>query len=147
MQLFADLNLVFANKFLHCVESDTILICEAYNVAEKTANIIKDPALLKTPKADDFISNLDTGEVDNTKMELRTQENNVCKLTLNSKIIGRENSLEKVFVIFTSPLRSRKTWKDILYNNLLVILFRLYFFNAIYYIILVILADAVLQLL
>ena len=147
MQLFADLNLVFANKFLHCVESDTILICEAYNVAEKTANIIKDPALLKTPKADDFISNLDTGEVDNTKMELRTQENNVCKLTLNSKIIGRENSLEKVFVIFTSPLRLRKTWKDILYNNLLVILFRLYFFNAIYYIILVILADAVLQLL
>ena len=40
MQLFADLHPVFANKFLHCVDSDTILICEAYNVAEKTANII-----------------------------------------------------------------------------------------------------------
>ena len=93
----------------HCVDSDTILICEAYNVAEKTANIIKDPALLKTPKADDFISNLDTDEFDNTKMELRTQENNVRKLTLNSKITGRENSLEKVFVIFASPLKSRET--------------------------------------
>ena len=40
MQLFADLHPVFANKFLHCVDSDKILICEAYNVAEKTANII-----------------------------------------------------------------------------------------------------------
>ena len=147
MQLFADLNPVFANKFLHCVDSETILILKLTMCAEKTANIIKDPALLKTPKADDFISNLDTDEVDNTKMELRTQENNVCKLTLNSKITGRENSLEKVFVIFTSPLRSRKTWKDILYNNLLVVLFRFYFFNAIYHIILVILADAVPQLL
>ena len=109
MQLFADLHPVFANKFLHCVDSDTILICEAYNVAEKTANIkakIKDPALLKTPKADDFISNLDTDEFDKITVELRTQENNVHKLTLNSKITGRGNSLEKVFVIFTSPLRS-----------------------------------------
>ena len=55
MQLFADLHPVFKNKFLPCVDSDTVLICEAYNVAEKTVNIIKDLALLKTPKADDFI--------------------------------------------------------------------------------------------
>ena len=114
MQLFADLHRVFAKKFLHCDDSDTILICEAYNVAEKTANIIKDPALLKTPKADDFISNLDTDEFDKITVELRTQENNVHKLTLNSKIIGCGNSLEKVFVIFTSPLRSRKTCIEIL---------------------------------
>ena len=100
--------LLISTQSSHCVDSDTILICEAYNVAEKTANIIKDPALLKTPKADDFISNLDTDEFDNTKMELRIQENNVRKLTLNSKITGRENSLEKVFVIFASPLKSRE---------------------------------------
>ena len=67
----------------YTVDSDTILICEAYIVAEKTANIIKDSALLKTPKADDFISNLDTDELHNITVELRTQENNVLKLTLN----------------------------------------------------------------
>ena len=57
---------------LTVIQSCVTVNTEAYNVAEKTANIIKDPALLKTPKADDFISNLDTDEVDNTKMELRT---------------------------------------------------------------------------
>ena len=131
MQLFADLHTLFANTFLRCVDSDTILICEAYNVAEKTANIIKDPALLKTPKADDFMSNFGTDKFDNITVELRTQENNVHKLTLNSKITGRGHSLEKVFVIFTSPLRSRKTCMEIFFNNLLVVLFRFYFFNAI----------------
>ena len=110
-----------------CVTVNT----EAYNVAEKTANIIKDPALLKTPKADDFMSNFGTDKFDNITVELRTQENNVHKLTLNSKITGRGNSLEKVFVIFTSPLRSRKTCMEIFFNNLLVVLFRFYFFNAI----------------
>ena len=102
MQLFADVHPAFANNSLHCVDSDTILICEVYNV-EKTANITKDPALLKTPKADDFLSNLDTYEFGNITVELRTQESNVHKLTLNSKITGRGNSLEKVFVILTSP--------------------------------------------
>ena len=147
MQLFADLHRVFTNKFLHCVDSETILICEAYNVAEKTAKIIKDPALLKTPKADDFISNLDTDEFDDITVELWTQENNVHKQTLDSKITGRGNSLEKVFVIFTLPLRSRKTYMEIFYNNLLVVLFRFYFFNAICHIILVTLAHTVPQLL
>ena len=99
--------MLISTQSSHCVDSDTILICEAYNVAEKTANIIKDPALLKTPKADDFISNLDIDELDNTKMKLRTQEN-VRKLTLNSNITGRENSLEKIFVIFASLLKSRE---------------------------------------
>ena len=146
MQLFADLHPVFTNKFLHCVDSDTVLLCEAYNVAEKTVNIIKDLALLKTPKADDFISNLDTDKFNNITVELRTQENNVHKLTLNSKITGRGNSLEKVFVIFTSQLRSRKTRMEIFYNNL-VVLFRFYFLNATYHIILVTLAHTVPQLL
>ena len=126
MQLFGDLHPVFANKVLHSVDSDIILICEAYNVAEKAANIIKDRALLKTPKADDFISNLDAGKFYEITVELRTQGNNVHKLTLNSKITGHGNSLEKVFVIFTSLLRSRKTCMDIFYNNLLVVLFRFY---------------------
>ena len=147
MQLFADLNPVFANKFLHCVDSETILILKLTMYAEKTANIIKDPALLKTPKADDFISNLDTDEFDNTKMELRTQENNVRKLTLNSKITGRENSLEKVFVIFASPLKSREiAWS---FSTIIFLLFfsGFIFFDAIYHIILVTLVHTVPQLL
>ena len=139
--------MLISTQSSRCVDSDTILICEAYNVAEKTANIIKDPALLKTPKADDFISNLDTDEFDNTKMELRTQENNVRKLTLNSKITGRENSLEKVFVIFASPLKSREiAWS---FSTIIFLLFfsGFIFFDAIYHIILVTLVHTVPQLL
>ena len=89
-----------------------------------TTSIIKAPALLKT---DDFILNLDTDPFVNITVELRTQENNVHKLTLNSKITGHGNSLEKNFVIFTSPLRSRKTCLEIFYNNL-VVLFRVILF-------------------
>ena len=108
MQLFADLHRVFAKKFLHCDDSDTILICEAYNVAEKTANIIKDPALLKTPKVDDFISDLDTDEFDNITVELRTQENNVLKLTLNSKITGCWKFSRKGFCDFYFTIKIKK---------------------------------------
>ena len=90
-----------------------------------TTSIIKAPTLLKT---DDFISNLDNNQFDNITVELRTQENNVHKLTLNSKITGRGNSLEKNFVIFTSPLRSRKTCLEIFYKNLLAVLFRVILF-------------------
>ena len=82
---------------LTVIQSCITVNTEAYNAAEKTANIIKDSALLKTPKADDFISNLDTDKFHNITVELRTQENSVHKLTLNSKITGRGNSLEKVF--------------------------------------------------
>ena len=90
-----------------------------------TTSIIKAPTLLKT---DDFISNLDNNQFDNIRVELRTQENNVYKLTLNSKITGHGNSLEKNFVIFTSPLRSRKTCLEIFYKNLLAVLFRVILF-------------------
>ena len=106
---FADLHPVFANKFLHCVDSDTILICEAYNVvAEKTASIIKDPALLKTPKAYDFISNLDTDKFYNITLDLRTQENNVHKLTLNSKITGHGKFSRKCFCDFYFTTKIKK---------------------------------------
>lgn len=56
-QLFADLHPVFANNYLHKVDSDKFIVCEAYSVAQKTATILKDPAL-KTPNACEIIYNL-----------------------------------------------------------------------------------------
>lgn len=43
LELFADLHPIFSNQYLHCVESDEILSCEVYYVAQTTASkLIKD---------------------------------------------------------------------------------------------------------
>ena len=55
IQLFTDIHPVFANNYLHKVDSDKLLVCEAYSVAQKTATILKDPAL-ETLKADEIIT-------------------------------------------------------------------------------------------
>ena len=55
IQLFTYMLPVFANNYLHKVDSDKLLVCEAYSVAQKTATILKDPAL-KTLKADEIIT-------------------------------------------------------------------------------------------
>ena len=36
IQLFADLQCIFTNSYLYRMDSDSVLICETYNVAEKT---------------------------------------------------------------------------------------------------------------
>ena len=50
LQLFADVHVLYANKYLHKVDADEgILVCEAYNIATRTA---VDLESLLTLKAD-----------------------------------------------------------------------------------------------
>ena len=55
LQLFADLYPVFANKYLHCVESDKILACETFAVAKKTVMKLLDNQNLQMSKADALV--------------------------------------------------------------------------------------------
>ena len=66
LELFADLHPIFANQYLHAVDSDKVLGCEVHDIAHKTANKLVDPSL-STPKADIIFNSL---SVDNN--------NNVC---------------------------------------------------------------------
>ena len=64
------------------MDSDKLLVGDAYSVAQKTATILKDPAL-KTTKADEIINNLSLD-----------QFNDVAKfdgyqVTLNVKLTNR----------------------------------------------------------
>ena len=43
LELFADFHPVFSNQYLHCVDSDRILSCEVYDVAQVTAKKLIDP--------------------------------------------------------------------------------------------------------
>ena len=57
LQLFADIHPIFACKFLHNVGSDDVLICEVFNIANNTAEALKDPDI-KTPKANALFESL-----------------------------------------------------------------------------------------
>ena len=37
LELFSDLDSIFANQYLHCVDSDRVLSCKVYAVAHRTA--------------------------------------------------------------------------------------------------------------
>ena len=66
LQLFDDLHSIFANNYLHVVDSDKVLICEVYNIATQTSKLLLGPDL-KTPRADKFIENLMIDEHKNVK--------------------------------------------------------------------------------
>ena len=82
-QIFADIHPVFTNNYLHKVDSDKLLVCEAYSVAQKTATILKDPALT-TPKADEIISNLSLDQFNNVVAKCDEHQ-----VTLNVKLTTR----------------------------------------------------------
>ena len=68
LQLFADLHPIFADQYLHCVDTDKVLSCEVYNIAGKTANTLIS-ADITTPKADTIFNNL--GEDINNDVTVR----------------------------------------------------------------------------
>ena len=76
LELFADLHPIFANQYLHVVDSDKILSCEVHDVAHRTAKKLIDPSL-STPKAENIFANL---TVDTA--------NNVCVSLLQSGVDG-----------------------------------------------------------
>ena len=69
-QLFADLHPVFANQYLHKVDSDSILICESYMVGNKITVLLENIIELDTPKADAIINNLGVDQNFNVTVEV-----------------------------------------------------------------------------
>ena len=85
LQLFADLNDVFANKYLHTVDSDSILISEVYHIAATTCTKLE---ALKTKKADYFIANLEVDEYGNVSANFDLN-GEVHTIRLNERIVRR----------------------------------------------------------
>ena len=94
-QLFADLHPVFANTYLHKVNSDKFLVCEAYSVAQKTATILKDPAL-KTPNTCEIIYNLSLDQFNNVVAKFDGHQ-----VTLNVKLTNRGIRILFCFYLIT----------------------------------------------
>lgn len=98
LELFADLHPIFADQYLHVVDSDRVLSCEVFSVAHKTALILIDPTL-STPKADTIFSNLFTDEV-----------NNVCVTLLQ---IGADGEMNSHTQILNEKLTRHKTFENV----------------------------------
>ena len=95
LQLFADLHGISANQYLPHVDTDNILICEVHHIAKKTTGRLGS-ADLKTKRADDFLNSLATDEFQNITAEFWTKSGGNHNITLNAKITGCGNSLDKV---------------------------------------------------
>ena len=65
------------------MDSDKLLACEAYLVAQKTAIVLKDPTL-KTTKADEIINNLSLDQFNNVVAKFDGHQ-----VTLNVKLTNR----------------------------------------------------------
>ena len=55
LELFADLHPIFANEYVHHVDSDSILVCEVTAVAEAVCERFNDLDTLPTPKSVAFL--------------------------------------------------------------------------------------------
>ena len=96
LQLFADLHPVFANKFLHHVDSDHVLICEVFDVAKNTALALQDPNLA-TPKSDALLNGLSLDTFKNVIVTFDV-DGEKHTLNLNFRMTGRGKVL--IMVLF-----------------------------------------------
>ena len=94
LQLFTDLHLVFTKNCLHRVDSNKILICEVHNVAQHTAETLRDPSI-QTTLADSLYNSLFTDENQNV-YALFNFKGSLHSITLNVKVGTRGNSLHKI---------------------------------------------------
>ena len=93
LQLFADIHKLYANFYLHRVDGDnSIIACEAYDIAMKTAN---DLQTIQTPLADSFIESLDEDANQNVTATFKLNGAD-HSLTLNERLTSRNKSLHKV---------------------------------------------------
>ena len=93
IQLFADLQCIFTDSYLHRVDSDSVLICETYNVAQKTVQTLLNEEL-KTPNADALLEGLHSDRNQNIMADIKMKDA-VHTVTLNSKVT-RGVTLDKV---------------------------------------------------
>ena len=94
LQLFTDLHLVFTKNYLHCVDSDKILICEVHNATHHTAETLRDPSI-QTLLADSLYNSLFTDKNQNVHALLNLK-GSLHSITLNAKVGTRGNSLHKI---------------------------------------------------
>lgn len=87
LQLFADLNDVFANKYLHKVDSDKILTSEIYHAAQNTVSRLRS---VDTNKANDLLDNLKVDEFGNVSADFK-QNDSVHTIRLNEIVTRRGN--------------------------------------------------------
>ena len=93
------LPLLFANNYLHLVDSGKAFICEVLNIAKQTSTYLLG-SNLKTPKADKFLDNLMVDENKNVKATFDVNGEEYT-LNLNPKLTGRGITLttrNKLFV-------------------------------------------------
>ena len=93
IQLFADLQCIFTDSYLHRVDSDSVLICETYNVAQKTVQTLLNEEL-KTPNADALLEGLHSDRNQNIMADIKMKDA-VHTVMLNSKVT-RGVTLDKV---------------------------------------------------
>ena len=67
--MFADLLKVYANQYLHHVDSDKLLVCESYAVAQNTADLLADIHNIATPNADAVINSLAVDQFSNITLQ------------------------------------------------------------------------------
>ena len=95
LQLMHDLHPLFTYSFLHCVDSDKILSCEVFQIAEKTAMALESPNLA-TPMAmmihDGLSEDAETNDVTAT---ITKEDDSIHTFTLMTKVT-RHNTLEKI---------------------------------------------------
>ena len=78
------------------VDSDEILICEAFNIATQTAKTLSSEEMV-TQKADKLIEGMSVDQFDNVVAELE-MGGEKHRLTLNAKVTRRGDSLDKVIL-------------------------------------------------
>ena len=85
LQLFDDLHAIFANNYLHLVDSDKVLICKVFNIAKQTSTYLHG-SNLKISKANKFFDKLMDDENKNVQV---TVDVNGEEHTLSIKLTGR----------------------------------------------------------
>ena len=94
LELFSDLHPIFANHYLHCVDSDTILSSQVYNIAQNTAQkLISED--IQTPKSDQIINSLTLDENNNVVVSLKNPLGGTHTQLLKEKVT-RNNTIEKI---------------------------------------------------
>ena len=85
VQLFDDLHAIFANNYLHLVDSDKVLICKVFNIAKQISTYLHG-SNLKISKANKFFDKLMDDENKNVQV---TVDVNGEEHTLSIKLTGR----------------------------------------------------------
>ena len=96
LELFDDLHHIFIHRYLHCVDSNKVLICEVYAIAQKAPDYLLSSDL-QTPKASEFNNNLLLDDCNNV-LAVFNVNNKEHQLHLNYRVTRRGES--PLFLLF-----------------------------------------------